>query len=97
MICSNASVCSIRYADAGASVSQSFNPSIYSVCLLRLADDAAMECVLSMKAGRSVAQPGSALDWGSRGRGFESRRSDHYFPRCFNDLFVVPGVHDVTS
>lgn len=26
---------------------------------------------------RSVAQPGSALDWGSRGRGFESRRSDH--------------------
>ena len=28
-------------------------------------------------ASRSVAQPGSALDWGSRGRGFESRRSDH--------------------
>ena len=28
---------------------------------------------------RSVAQPGSALDWGSRGRGFESRRSDHLF------------------
>lgn len=27
---------------------------------------------------RSVAQPGSALDWGSRGRGFESRRSDHF-------------------
>lgn len=26
---------------------------------------------------RSVAQPGSALDWGSRGHGFESRRSDH--------------------
>ncbi len=26
---------------------------------------------------RSVAQPGSALDWGSRGRGFKSRRSDH--------------------
>ncbi len=29
--------------------------------------------------GRSVAQFGSALDWGSRGRGFESRRSDHFF------------------
>jgi hypothetical protein len=27
--------------------------------------------------GRSVAQPGSALDWGSRGRRFESCRSDH--------------------
>jgi hypothetical protein len=28
------------------------------------------------RAGRSVAQPGSALLWGGRGRGFESRRSD---------------------
>ena len=29
---------------------------------------------------RSVAQPGSALYWGCRGRGFESRHSDqlHY-------------------
>ena len=26
---------------------------------------------------RSVAQLGSALDWGSRGRWFESSRSDH--------------------
>lgn len=26
---------------------------------------------------RSVAQPGSALYWGCRGRGFKSRRSDH--------------------
>ena len=25
---------------------------------------------------RSVAQPGSALAWGARGRGFKSRRSD---------------------
>jgi hypothetical protein len=25
---------------------------------------------------RDVAQPGSALDWGSRGRGFESRHPD---------------------
>ena len=30
-----------------------------------------------MAHGRSVAQPGSALYWGCRGRGFESRRSDH--------------------
>ena len=27
---------------------------------------------------RNVAQPGSALFWGDRGRGFKSRRSDHY-------------------
>jgi hypothetical protein len=26
---------------------------------------------------RAVAQLGSALEWGSRGRGFESRRPDH--------------------
>ena len=32
--------------------------------------------ILGLRAVRSVAQPGSALDWGSRGRGFESRRSD---------------------
>jgi hypothetical protein len=34
---------------------------------------------------RSVAQPGSALHWGCRGRGFKSRRSDQ-FP-CPRDLF----------
>ena len=33
--------------------------------------------LLGLPAARSVAQPGSALDWGSRGRGFESRHSDH--------------------
>ena len=27
---------------------------------------------------RSVAQPGSALVWGTSGRGFESRRSDQF-------------------
>src|SRR5262245_44724072 len=27
--------------------------------------------------GRGVAQPGSALDWGSRGRWFKSSRPDH--------------------
>ena len=30
---------------------------------------------------RGVAQPGSALDWGSRGRWFESSRPDHYSER----------------
>jgi capsular polysaccharide biosynthesis protein len=32
-----------------------------------------------LRAGRSVAQSGSALYWGCRGRGFESRRSDQIF------------------
>jgi hypothetical protein len=32
---------------------------------------------------RAVAQPGSALAWGARGRGFESRQPDQqYFFRC---------------
>ena len=29
--------------------------------------------------GRDVAQPGSALAWGARGREFESRRPDHFY------------------
>lgn len=29
---------------------------------------------------RGVAQPGSALAWGARGREFESRRPDHEIP-----------------
>ena len=28
---------------------------------------------------RAVAQPGSALAWGARGREFESLRPDHFF------------------
>jgi hypothetical protein len=32
---------------------------------------------------RAVAQLGRALEWGSRGRGFESRRPDHFM---LNDL-----------
>ena len=32
---------------------------------------------------RGVAQPGSALAWGARGREFESHRSDHFIDnRC---------------
>ena len=30
---------------------------------------------------RGVAQFGRALPWGGRGRGFKSRRSDHYVER----------------
>ncbi len=37
---------------------------------------------------RSVAQPGSALDWGSRGRRFESCRSD----QISLDFFLAPWV-----
>jgi hypothetical protein len=33
------------------------------------------------KMYRNVAQPGSALPWGGRGRGFESRRSDKQMSR----------------
>jgi hypothetical protein len=33
--------------------------------------------MLLAQPSRSVAQPGSALRWGCRGRGFESHRSDH--------------------
>ena len=43
---------------------------------------------------RAVAQFGSALDWGSRGRGFKSRRPDQIamIPRSKAlELFVVPG------
>ena len=31
-------------------------------------------------SSRRVAQPGSALAWGARGREFESRHADHLFP-----------------
>ena len=33
--------------------------------------------ILRPRFRRAVAQLGSALEWGSRGRGFESRRPDH--------------------
>ena len=33
---------------------------------------------LQAASSRSVAQPGSALAWGARGRRFESYRSDHF-------------------
>ena len=40
-----------------------------------------------------VAQLGSALDWGSRGRGFKSRHSDQKKPTCFNkSVFSIISV-----
>ncbi len=33
---------------------------------------------------RNVAQPGSALLWGGRGRGFKSRRSDQIFKKILH-------------
>ena len=41
---------------------------------------------------RSVAQPGSALAWGARGRRFESSRSDHFFQYYLTKL-MMPGLH----
>ena len=35
------------------------------------------QLALVCSGGRVVAQPGSALVWGTRGRGFKSRRPDH--------------------
>ena len=34
---------------------------------------------------RNVAQPGSALAWGARGREFESRHSDQFEKACDNN------------
>ncbi len=36
------------------------------------------QLVNSSRAERAVAQLGSALEWGSRGRGFKSRRPDGF-------------------
>lgn len=41
-----------------------------------------MVCLLSLNSDRGVAQLGSALLWGSRGRGFKSRRSDRSKTVC---------------
>ncbi len=50
--------------------------------------------VLSWVLLRSVAQPGSASDWGSEGRGFESRRSDHkrHFCRASCKTLDLSGI-----
>jgi hypothetical protein len=44
---------------------------------------------------RAVAQLGSALDWGSRGRGFKSRQPDHVssnFSRKFPPKFPISEI-----
>ena len=43
---------------------------------------------------RGVAQPGSVLAWGARGRGFESRHPDEidHKPLIFSGFFFFPGV-----
>ena len=43
--------------------------------------------LLGAHAHRAVAQFGSALDWGSRGRGFKSRRPD--------EIAMVPRLHNL--
>ena len=40
---------------------------------------------------RAVAQFGSALDWGSRGRGFKSRQPDSNQDRIFGPDFCLMG------
>ena len=62
----------------------SFPPHTNAVCPVSRKKASPASCQqsldpLGLPAVRSVAQPGSALDWGSRGRGFESRRSDQKF------------------
>jgi cardiolipin synthase len=39
-----------------------------------------------------VAQLGSALDWGSRGRGFKSRQPDHYRNNAGVNLWTIPNL-----
>ena len=54
--------------------------------------------VLRPSASRSVAQPGSALVWGTRGRRFESGRSDHQFTIDFSGFLIwlpIVGLSEV--
>ena len=57
-----------------------------SSCLLSffLLENAGSTPHLALLRRRAVAQLGSALEWGSRGRGFESRRPDHVSVKMLN-------------
>ena len=44
---------------------------------------------------RNVAQPGSALAWGARGRGFKSRRSDDAMVGC--PVLKTDGILKITT
>ena len=50
-----------------------------------------------MIAPRAVAQLGSALDWGSRGRGFESRQPDKKTPARQGFSFAPDRCQDITG
>ena len=45
--------------------------------LFRVAKASDLGIFAVLRKNRAVAQLGSALEWGSRGRGFESRRPDN--------------------
>jgi hypothetical protein len=46
----------------------------------------------SVTDGRDVAQFGSALDWGSRGRRFKSGRPDGFFERLYPEMGTKPAM-----
>src|SRR5688572_33226508 len=51
----------------------------------------------SEQGQRAVAQLGSALDWGSRGREFKSRQPDHVWPSGSHFTWSVSGPADDTA
>jgi hypothetical protein len=55
-----------------------------AVWVLFLLEYAAWAPHLALLWRRAVAQLGSALEWGSRGRGFESRRPDQFSANFLN-------------
>jgi hypothetical protein len=52
--------------------------------MLFLLENAPSPPHLALLPRRAVAQLGSALEWGSRGRGFESRRPDQFSGKMLN-------------
>ena len=50
-------------------------------------------CAYVQNFGRDVAQLGSALVWGTRGRWFESSRPDHFSPGFSRDVELY--VHSI--
>ena len=50
---------------------------------------------MSLTPSRGVAQSGSALAWGARGRVFESLRPDHLFLKKSSHLAVTGFFYDL--
>ena len=50
--------------------------------------------LICLKVNRGVAQPGSAPEWGSGGRRFESDHPDHRYEKSF---FLTGGEGEVVS